>query len=51
MRYSRIVATADGGTKFEDAEVPQELRSIGDNIPLVLASAPLPRGDSIRPFR
>jgi quercetin dioxygenase-like cupin family protein len=40
MRVTKVVATEDGGSRFEDAELPQELRSIGEDIPEVLASAP-----------
>ncbi len=42
MRYVKVIPTADGGSRFEDAEFAQELRSIGANIPMVLASAPQP---------
>ncbi len=38
----KVVATEDGGSKFEEGELDQELRSIGANIPQVLASAPQP---------
>jgi quercetin dioxygenase-like cupin family protein len=42
MRYVKVVPTPDGGSAFEDAEFEQVERSIGEDIPPVLASAPQP---------
>jgi hypothetical protein len=42
MRYVRIFADATGASQFEDVEVEGELRTVVENVPPVLVSAPQP---------
>ena len=42
MRYVKVVAADDGGSKFVDVEVEQTEAPFAENVPPLLVSAPLP---------
>jgi hypothetical protein len=42
MRYVRIYATADGGSKFEDVEIEVEARHVVEGVPPLMLFRPFP---------
>ncbi|MGW6502001.1 hypothetical protein [Nonomuraea angiospora] len=50
MRFTRIVRTEDGGSRFEDGEIALEQRQVADGVP-AMAVGELPSRDGVRFLR